>query len=223
MRSSAVSNRVRPAAALESAKIAAQLERILASPTFATAKSATRFLRYVVEETLAGRGDQIKEYAVGTAVFDRGDAFDPRMDAVVRVEATRLRNRLRDYHQLEGLADAVSIELPKGTYVPLFQLIQTQVPAEPPRRRLPRWAQIWIAAATLVVLAVSTAWWVRKRMRPPTPVRSIAVLPFENLSGDGSLEYLANGITESLTTELGHVHALRVLSHSAVIRPLCVA
>jgi len=217
MRSSEVSNPARPAAVLEPAKVQAQLERILASPTFATAKSATRFLRYVVEETLARRGDQIKEYVVGTAVFDRGDAFDPRMDAVVRVEATRLRNRLRDYYQHEGLADAVSIELPKGSYVPLFQSLQTGVAAEMPYWHLPRKANVWIAAAAVLVLTVCTIWWVRSRMRRPTQVRSIAVLPFENLPGDGSEDYLANGITERLTTELGHVRTLRVLSHSAVI------
>ena len=206
-----------PTAVLEPAKVQAQLERILASPTFATAKSASRFLRYVVEETLAGRGDQIKEYAVGTAVFGRGDAFDPRMDAVVRVEATRLRNRLRDYYQREGLADAVSIELPKGSYVPVFQSLQTEVAAQMPHWHLPRKANVWIAAATVVVLIVMTTWWVRSRMRRPTQVRSIAVLPFENLSGDGSQDYLASGITERLTTELGRVRTLRVLSHSAVI------
>src|SRR5580765_3098478 len=87
----------------------AQLERILASRSFAGAKSARNFLRYVVEETLAGRGDQIKEYVVGVAVFDRGDAYDTRADAVVRVEATRLRNRLQEYYEGDGRADPLSI------------------------------------------------------------------------------------------------------------------
>ena len=168
----------------------------------------------MVEETLAGRGDQIKEYVVGTAVFDRGDAYDPRVDSVVRVEATRLRNRLRYYYQYEGTVDAVSIELPKGSYVPLFQSLQVAVPTQARRRPLLRRATVWIAATTLL-LTVGAAWWIR-RMRPFTQVHSLAVLPFENLSGDRSQNYLADGITEQLTTKLGHLRAIRVLSYSAV-------
>lgn len=122
-----------PAPLIAPERVRAQLQRIVASRSFATAKSARRFLRYVVEETLAGRGDQIKEYAVGVAVFDRGDQYDPRVDAVVRVEATRLRKRLCDYYQSDGRGDRLAIELPKGSYVPAFQSLQ---PVTPPKRPL---------------------------------------------------------------------------------------
>ena len=114
MKNPGVSGLARSVALVEPERVRAQLERILASSAFATAKSARRFLRYVVEETLAGRGEQIKEYVVGVAVFGRGEQYDPRADAVVRVEATRLRNRLRDYYQNDGRAEPVAIELPKG-------------------------------------------------------------------------------------------------------------
>src|SRR6202049_2466720 len=108
-------------------RVRAQLARILASPAFATAKSAGRFLGYIVEETLVGRGDEIKEYVIGVAVFGRGDRFDPRIDAVVRVEATRLRNRLFEYYRHEGRADRVTIEIPKGGYVPVFRSLEPRI------------------------------------------------------------------------------------------------
>src|SRR5689334_10329076 len=112
----------------------AELERILNSRSFAAVKSARGFLRYVVEETLAGRGDQIKEYVVGVAVFDRREGYDPRADGVVRVEATRLRNRLRDYYEGEGITDPLRIELPRGSYVPVFHAAAVAPESQPPGR-----------------------------------------------------------------------------------------
>jgi TolB-like protein/Tfp pilus assembly protein PilF len=217
MKSPGVSSHARPVSMVEPEMVRAHLERILASASFATAKSAPRFLRYVVEETLAGRGDQIKEYVLGITVFDRGDAYDPRADAVVRVEATRLRNRLRDYYQSVGYTDPVSIELPKGSYVPVFQSLQAGPPAQRFLRRPSRSTIAWVAACIIVLLTLSIMWWGWSRMHPFAKVQSVAVLPFENLSGDSSQDYLADGITERLTTELGRVRKLRVISHSAVI------
>ena len=83
MKSAGISSLASPTA-VEPEKARAQMERILASPTFGTAKSARRFLRYVVEETLAGRGDQIKEYAVGVSVFDRGFLYGDSVYEVTR-------------------------------------------------------------------------------------------------------------------------------------------
>ncbi len=106
---------------VEPGGVRSHLAQILASPAFATAKSAGRFLRYVVEETLAGHGGQLKEYVIGVEVFGRGEGFDPRADAVVRVEATRLRQRLREYYRSDGRSDRIAIEIPKGGYIPVFR------------------------------------------------------------------------------------------------------
>jgi TolB-like protein/TPR repeat protein len=217
MKSPAVSNLADSAAAVEPERVRAQLERILASPGFASAKSARRFVQYVVEETLAGRGDQIKEYVVGVAVFDRGDDYDPRADAVVRVEATRLRNRLRDYYQSDGRADPVSIELPKGSYVPVFRSLQAAPPAKQSLRRPSPRAIAWAATGILVLLTLSIMQWGRTQVHVLAQVQSVAVLPFENLSGDSSQDYLADGVTEGLTAELGRIRKLRVISHAAVV------
>src|SRR3982751_2602646 len=100
--------------------IRAALERIVTSPQLESSPSLCRFLRYVVEETLAGRGAQIKEYSLGAEVFARGDAFDPRIDPIVRVQARNLRARMVKYYAGPGEDEAIVIDLPKRTYVPVF-------------------------------------------------------------------------------------------------------
>ncbi|MGH9222011.1 MAG: tetratricopeptide repeat protein, partial [Vicinamibacterales bacterium] len=95
----------------------AEVERILASKGFASAGRLSRLLRYIVDKTLAGEADQLKEYAVGVEVFDRDDKYDPRLDSIVRVEAGRLRSRLDEYYNGEGANPAWRITLPRGGYV----------------------------------------------------------------------------------------------------------
>ena len=104
-------------------QVSAQLERILASPGFANADRASRFLRYVVERTMAGEGDQLKEYVIGRAVFDRGDDYDPRIDSIVRVEAGRLRSKIDEYYSGPGRGDGILIQLRRGSYAPAFEPI----------------------------------------------------------------------------------------------------
>ncbi|HET6961937.1 MAG TPA: hypothetical protein VFJ27_05560, partial [Terriglobia bacterium] len=79
-----------------------------------------RFLRFTVEQTIQGHADQLKETTLGMEVFDRTAAFDPRNDTIVRVEARRLRSKLKAYYETHVQHDAVLIELPKGSYVPTF-------------------------------------------------------------------------------------------------------
>jgi hypothetical protein len=107
-----------------------QLERILNTPPLVSSPSLSRFLRYVVEETAAGRGGAIKEYTLGLNVFDRGDEFNPRLDPIVRVQARNLRARLDKYYETQGADDPIRIELPKGTYVPLFHFRTQEAAAE---------------------------------------------------------------------------------------------
>ena len=109
-----------------------QLQAILASRPFVTATRARRFLTYVVEQTLAGQTDAIKELVLGIEVFDRPADFDPKLDTIVRVEAGKLRKRIEEYYADEGIAAAVRIEVPKGTYVPQFQYCAPGAYAEEP-------------------------------------------------------------------------------------------
>jgi len=80
-----------------------------------------RFLRFIVEETLAGRASGIKEQVLGLEVFDRGQDFNPRLDPIVRVQARNLRSRMAKYYEGPGRSDPIRIELPKGTYIPVFR------------------------------------------------------------------------------------------------------
>ena len=81
------------------------LETISFSDGFKNAERMSRFLRFVVEKSLAGEVDSIKEYTLGTEVFDRPAAFDPKTDTIVRVEARRLRKKLQEYYEGPGSAD----------------------------------------------------------------------------------------------------------------------
>jgi len=105
----------------DSEKAAAQLNRILASKAFRQADRLKRFLTFIVEETLAGRGERLKEFVVGVEVFGKDNSFDPRNDPIVRVQARRLRSQLAAYYREEGTDDGLMIELPKGGYAPVFR------------------------------------------------------------------------------------------------------
>jgi adenylate cyclase len=96
------------------------LQRVVASRDFRNSERKRRFLKFVVQETLAGHADRIKAYAIALDVFGRGPSFDPAADPVVRIEAGRLRRCLEHYYLGEGAADRIRITIPKGGYVPHF-------------------------------------------------------------------------------------------------------
>ena len=109
-----------------------QLERILASDDFDASERNRRFLRYVVDEALAGRGGRVKAYAIGISVFGRSDDFDAQLDPIVRIEARRLRQSLERYYVLSGRNDALRITIPKGSYVPAFESVDCAPLPNPP-------------------------------------------------------------------------------------------
>lgn len=102
-------------------EVRGQLQRILDSTAFEASERRRCFLRYVVDESLAGRADRLKGYAIATAVFDRDDSFDPQADPVVRLEARRLRRALEHYYLTAGRNDPIRIEIPKGGYAPIWE------------------------------------------------------------------------------------------------------
>lgn len=97
------------------------LAKILTAPDFQASEQRRKFLSYIVEESLAGRADQLKGYTVALAVFDRDESFDAQADPIVRIEARRLRHDLNGYYAGTGRDDPVYITVPKGAYVPNFQ------------------------------------------------------------------------------------------------------
>jgi hypothetical protein len=151
----------------QQASVREELARVLASQEFRTSKRSQEFLRYVVENTLAGRTDTLKERTIGIDVFARPASYDPADDATVRVKAGEVRKRLDRYYGSEGRVDPLHIELPAGTYIPEFR------PVTPPdgNENAPTAAQparnlSWALIATLViVLAVAIALFVVFRPR----------------------------------------------------------
>lgn len=107
-----------------------QLERVLASDAFVNAGRLSRLLRFLVEHTLDGHADDIKEFLVGTEVFDRGPTYDPRLDSIVRVEMRRLRTKLDEYYAGPGVDDPIVIKVRRGSYVPMFEMRHAE-PLEP--------------------------------------------------------------------------------------------
>ena len=100
------------------ADILAALDALLGDPAFQASARNKQFLRFVVEETLAGRGDRIKSYTIAVDVFGRPPNFDASVDPIVRIEASRLRTALSNYYA--SVTAEIEISLPKGGYVPAF-------------------------------------------------------------------------------------------------------
>lgn len=154
--------------AVPEAAVRSELERLLASRSLRDSDLLKRFLRYIVEHTLAGEGDQFKEYRLGVDVFGRDASFDPRLDPVVRMAARRLRAKLREHYENGGRGSLVRIEVPKGGYSTIFvaatpsEVAPCRDVAGPVDQRssdsppvIPRgWKRTLAAAAVLVSAAV---------------------------------------------------------------------
>src|SRR5215831_6966596 len=117
-------NAPNPMDSLSADRILACLDNVLAGEEFANSIQLSRFLRHVVENTVHGTETSLKESAIGMAVFNRRASYDPKLDPIVRVEARRLRVRLDHYYLRTGNEDPVRISLPKGGYVPVFEIVQ---------------------------------------------------------------------------------------------------
>ena len=183
----AADNKPRPEA------IRDQLERILDSAEFRASDKQRKFLSFVVDETLAGRSSQLKGYTIAVVVYGRPEGFDPQVDPIVRVEAGRLRRALEHYYLTAGINDPVRLKIPKGSYVPTFQTVQTPpsgAQTQPPKRE----------------------------DRALTMGPSIAVMPLTNLTGDKEQDYFVDGLTEELTTEIMRCQDCHVIASQSAMQ-----
>src|SRR5450432_4834951 len=105
---------------LPEAEIREQLNRILSSSAFKNSRVLSGFLKFVVDSTLAGKEMEIKEYSIGIQVLSRNIDFNPQLDSIVRIHAGRIRRGLKEYYYDCGRKDSVIIEIPKGSYIPVF-------------------------------------------------------------------------------------------------------
>lgn len=170
-----------------------ELERVCEDKLFRDTTRMKRFLRYVVEETLDGRGDRLKGYVIGVEVFDRPDDFDPQADTIVRVQAGQLRRRLDLYYADRGKASVVRILVPKGRYAPTFEL--RQIPG---------------ADATVDPVAIVND--ANNKLNDPRP--SLAVLTLDDLSDTGSEggDHFAEGLSAEIVNALVQFRSIRVVT-----------
>jgi len=225
-----------PAPGITREQVGAQLERILSSQTFADSPRLQQFLRYVVDETLAGNAERIKGFTIASDVFQRTDPDDTQASTIVRVDAGRLRRLLGDYYQVEGRGDPVRIHIPKGAYVPSFEEAAIKETSGGPvdavpdpasrqgQRRLPFIALATLIVAVLAVLALLTLRPTdsgNNETRSPSPAMqtkpAIAVLPFEDATTDGAGISVAAGLTEDIVTDLSVISSIDVIALTSVL------
>jgi hypothetical protein len=126
-----------------------QLIRILGSPEFQRSEVLGKLLHFIVDRTLKGDTGSLKEYCVAIEVFERPSDFDPRNQAVVRVEATRLRRKLDRYYRESGSGDAVWITIPKGRYVAKIGRRSVGMNVAPEEKREPGTVKGYTSVAVL--------------------------------------------------------------------------
>ncbi len=166
------------------APVREELEALLREPPLSNSERLKRFLRHIVEETIEGRSDRLSGYTIALDVFDKDEDFDPALDSIVRVEASRLRTRLVQHYAETKRSSTVRIVLPKGTYVPEFERHKPTktpcTPSQPPERRRP----------------------------------SIAVLPFDAHGPEPKDGFFADGLTEEMISNLCKFKELFVFSRA---------
>ena len=162
------------------AEIQSELERILVDEAFEATQRVREFLRFVVEETLAGNARQLKGFTIATEVFGRDKDFDAAQDPVVRIQAGQLRRALERYYLIAGIQDRVRIDIPKGSYAPVFTLSAQSSASE-----------ITDTVWAPIIERVSAQSW-------PT----VVIRPFRNLTGEADLDYVGDGLATELNIEL---------------------
>jgi adenylate cyclase len=168
-------------------EITRQLERMVDSPDFHASPQQVDLLKYVVDQTLAGNTDRIKGYTVATEVFGRRSDFDQSIDPIVSIQASRLRQALERYYETAGKYDPIRIDIPRGTYVPVFekrphtQTIDASIDREHPD------------------IKAKSTW------------PSVFIQSLSNLSGDPELEFWGIGLATELADELSRYPDIRVM------------
>jgi tetratricopeptide (TPR) repeat protein len=212
------------------AQIRAQVARICASPQFRGAGRLRDFLSFVVTETIEDRGCQIKEYTIGTLVYARHPLFDPKLDSIVRVEAMKLRNRLAEYYEQDGSADALVICIPKGGYLPEFHSrgrpLVSGLAGANQITELCDVGSLALMRRTPASIAVATSCFVHARTLNPTDVRAhlglatsyTASLDIESASPADVAAEFQTSISQGLRLNeaSGEAHVLASLWHATV-------
>ncbi|HYA16983.1 MAG TPA: hypothetical protein VEF06_05925 [Bryobacteraceae bacterium] len=159
-----------------------EIDRILQSDTFRSSDVLRRLFRFLADKSIAGEADQLKEYTIGLDAFGKPPSYDPRSDAIVRLQAGRLRQKLAEYYRTEGKDDPVVVDLPKGHFKltwqarpaaadiqPAIDPAPVKVTEPPPRRR-------WLIPLLGAALLLSLAWNIRSAVLSRTAAGSGSAL-----------------------------------------------
>ena len=168
-----------------------QLARMLQSRIFVHSEKLSRFLRFIVGHVIDGNQNYLKEYVIGSEVYDRRPPYSPTQDSIVRTEARRLRGKLKEYYETVGKDDRIYVYLRPGSYIPVLQYKEDLVGAQ----------------------SVMEA-------NPPSSARAatttIAILPFRDISGSPRSSTYARGIPDELAYSLMQKESCRVISPASM-------
>jgi TolB-like protein/tetratricopeptide (TPR) repeat protein len=177
-------------------EVRAELERLLQSAPFLQSGRLGRFLRFAIENALAGNTELLKEYVIGTEVYDRKPPYHPSQDSIVRTEARRLRAKLKEYYESEGKQNPVFIYFRPGSYVPVFRRNETLTGASSHEASPDN---------ELLVKGIGVA---------------VAVLPFVDLSNRPLSSVCAQGVTEELIDGMAHADGIRLIARPSPPQPV---
>jgi TolB-like protein len=169
-------------------QIREQLERILSNDLFSRSFVLCSFLKFIVNETLGSRTEELKEYTIAVSALGKSTDFNSQTDAIVRIHAGRLRRLLNLYYTGPGITDPIKIQLIKGSYVPVFLNHLSNKPKE-------------LKA---------------KKVQPTYVSRSkltLAILPFRNLCPENDYQFFVDGFGEELTRSFSTFQSIAVIAH----------
>lgn len=165
-----------------------ELNKILSSDLFSRSSVLSNFLKFIVEETLKGNTDSLKEYIIGVNALGKSEDFNPQIDAIVRIHAGRLRRLLNEFYSTFGSSDDIRIEVVKGTYVPVFR------------------ANFVKTTPNNIIVQSKNTSFSRTKL-------TLAVLPFRNLCQDNDYQFFVDGFGEDLTRIFSNYQDIDVIAH----------
>jgi TolB-like protein len=178
-----------------------ELSLILEFEEIKNSQVLSRFIEFVVDKKLSGHEDEIKEYTIAVKGLGKPRDYNPQLDASVRIHAGRLRRILTQYYQEKGKDDMVYIDIPKGTYIPIFKTRNNGHNGE----------LILPTAQPVTLRTVGPIDEIESQKKKPV----LAILPFQNVSSDNSRDFFATSIGEQLSTNMARFQNISVISYFA--------
>jgi TolB-like protein len=163
-----------------------ELEQIFQIPSFKSSERLRRLLTFLIDKALNEPTPNLKEYVIAVEVFDKPESFDPRIDPIVRVQASRLRSKLKNYFETTGMQDPISILLPERGYCPIIQVRRNLEPSRV----------------------------VRVIQREPKLIDTLFILPFIPLGTELELRFFSQGLTDELIGLMTNGSGLRIVACS---------